>query len=65
MAFYKLEEDKILCGDNFVFAPDFILRIEEKDNYQYPYHNWYWFDNFKTALLFFAENYNNEINSQK
>lgn len=65
MAFYKLETDKILCGENFVFSPDFTLLAEEKDNYQYPYHNWYWFDNFKDALLFFSKNYDNEINSQK
>lgn len=54
MAFYKKEDNQILCGENFVFSPVVTLKAEDKDSYEYPQDGWYWFDTFDEALQFFA-----------
>ena len=64
MAFYKLEQDQLLCGQNFVYTPTIALKADEKNKYVYPIEGWYWFDTFKDALIYFANNYDNTINSQ-
>lgn len=54
MAFYKKEDNQILCGENFVFSPVVTLRSEDKDDYEYPQDGWYWCDSFDEALALFA-----------
>ena len=54
MGFYKKDTDSILVGENFVFSPSVTLKAEDKDSYEYPQDEWYWFDTFDKALQFFA-----------
>lgn len=54
MGFYKKIDDDVLKGENFVFSPVVTLKAEDKDSYTYPQDEWYWFDTFDEALVFFA-----------
>ena len=54
MAFYKLDNDDLLCGPNFVRAPSYSLFKEEKDTYDYPVDGWYWFKHEEDAREFFG-----------
>jgi hypothetical protein len=43
--FYKQDENGVwLYAPNFVYAPNFELLRENKDNYTYPIDGWVWFD---------------------
>lgn len=43
--FYKQNEDgDWMYAPNFVYAPNYTLLKEEKDNYNYPIDGWFWFD---------------------
>lgn len=59
MAFFKKELDNILKAEEGVFAPDFTLKIEEKDNYTYPQNGWYWFNSMDEAILFYSKEIEN------
>lgn len=52
--FYKKEVEDILYGVSEVMGPDFNLRRDEKDQYEYPVHGWYWFDSTEEAYAFFG-----------
>lgn len=54
MPFYKKDTDYIHTAPNFVIAPNYELRVENKDTYTYPVDGWYWFDTLDAALSFFA-----------
>ena len=43
--FYKWVGDELLFAPNAVYAPEYTLLREEKDQYQYPVDGWTWFDN--------------------
>ena len=53
--FYKRENvgDDLMYAPNFIDAPDYNLRAEDKDTYEYPTHGWYWFDSEEEAKEFF------------
>lgn len=51
--FYKNDEGMLLCGPNYVLAGSFSLYKEQKDEYIYPVHGWYWFDTEEQARTFF------------
>jgi hypothetical protein len=53
MSFFKLEDNQLLEGPNFVESPNFVLVKEEKDTYTYPVEGWYWFDTIEEAQAFF------------
>lgn len=53
MAFYKLENEQLLEAPNFVSAPTYELLVNKKDEYQYPFDGWYWFDTMDIAKQFF------------
>ena len=44
MPFFKKDNDKLLTAPNFVYAPDYTLKADEKDTYEYPVDGWYWFE---------------------
>lgn len=46
--FYS-EELKLRAG-RFVYGPDYTLLIEEKDQYTYPTHGWYYFTSVNQAM---------------
>lgn len=51
--FYK-NDGSLLHAPNFVDAPTYQLNRGEKDNYSYPIHGWYWFDDIESAANFFG-----------
>lgn len=53
MSFFKLKNNELLEGPNFVQGPNFVLVKEEKDTYTYPVEGWYWFDTIEEAQAFF------------
>lgn len=62
MPFYKKDEDNNLLIANIgVDAPDYQLKIEDKDTYQYPIHDWYYFDSDAEAYSFFGIDYQSNV----
>ena len=51
MSFYKREDEELLVAPNFVYAPGYTLKAEDKDTYTYPQDGWYWFDTLDDALV--------------
>lgn len=51
--FYKKDQDQLLFAPNFVYGGFFELFKENKDSYQYPVSDWYWFDSEEEARTFF------------
>jgi len=51
--FYKLEENNLLFGPNFVLNENYSLRRESYDTNTYPIDGWYWFDSEDEARIFF------------
>ena len=53
--FYRVDQDGIFHhAPNFVLAPDYELRKEQKDQYQLPISGWNWFDTETAARQAFA-----------
>jgi len=52
--FYKLEENELLYGPNFVLNEGYRLYKANKDNYTYPVDGWYWFADENEARIFFG-----------
>jgi len=54
--FYKLNNEELLYGPNFVLGPygAYELRKETKDAHTYPVDGWYWFDSEIEARTFFG-----------
>lgn len=50
--FYKYDLE-LFYAPTFVYAPNFILDVNEKDNYSYPTEGWYYFESREDALVFF------------
>ena len=50
MAFYKLQDKQLQIAPNYVIAPDYELKAEDKDTYTYPVNGWYWFDTDEDAI---------------
>ncbi len=48
--FYKRDGDELLFAPNAVYAPEFTLLREEKDQYQYPINGWIWAENSEEAI---------------
>lgn len=45
--FYKQnEEGEWMHAPNFVYALEYELTRDKKDDYNYPVDGWYWFDEF-------------------
>lgn len=51
MPFFKKDNDNLLTAPNFVYAPDYTLKADEKDSYEYPIDGWYWFETLDEAML--------------
>ncbi len=68
MPFYKQDPDNdqsLFIANLGVDAPDYALRIEEKDNYQYPFNDWYYFDADEDAYNYFGiQIYVPDLNTQ-
>lgn len=56
--FYALFGDEVSYAPNFVFAPEYALIKEDKDEYLlldiFPMDGWYWFDSDDEAYAFFG-----------
>lgn len=52
--FYKLENNELFFGPNFVINTSYHLIKEDKDSYNYPIDGWYWFDDENEARTFFG-----------
>lgn len=50
--FYKFN-DELFYAPNFVYAPEYTLKKEEKDTYTLPIDGWYWFNTTQEAKDFF------------
>lgn len=60
MAFYKLIDDVLHCGPNYIHAPGYSLISEQHETYTYPVDGWYWFgtaSEAQAALLPTANGY--------
>lgn len=53
--FYKLENDEILFGPNFVESPTYMLHRENYEVHDYPVDGWYWFGSRLDAYNFFGK----------
>ena len=51
--FYKYDEEDLLFASTSVTNKDYELHIEDKDNYTYPMHGWYYFNTLLEAKQFF------------
>jgi hypothetical protein len=51
--FYKLENDQLLYGPNFVLNSNYELRKETYQDHDYPIDGWYWFNSEQDARTFF------------
>lgn len=51
--FYKLDNGSLLFGD-MVTSVDYVLIVDEKDNYEYPVDGWYYFETEVEAKEFFG-----------
>jgi hypothetical protein len=47
--FYKKENDTILYAPNIVEGDGYVLVAQDKDQYEYPIHEWTWFDSQEEA----------------
>jgi hypothetical protein len=53
--FYKkFENDQIIYASNSVINKDYELHIENKDSYNLPIDEWYYFDSKESAYDFFG-----------
>ena len=52
--FYKLENNELFYGLNFVINASYHLIKEDKNSYDYPTDGWYWFDAEVEARSFFG-----------
>jgi hypothetical protein len=52
--FYKLDNEDLLHGPNYVLSGGYNLYAENKDDYTYPVGGWYWFDTEGAARVFFG-----------
>ena len=50
MSFYKRNGEELLTAPNAVYAPDYTLLAEEKDEHAYPVDGWYWYDTLTEAM---------------
>lgn len=50
--FYKIDNNEILMGPNFVEGISENIYREYKDTYAYPIDGWYWFDTIQEAYTF-------------
>lgn len=51
--FYKIENDELFYGPNFVYSKDYELTRETHEDLEYPVDGWYWFDSEEEAREFF------------
>jgi hypothetical protein len=52
--FYKLDNGTLLYAPNYVLNKDYELHIEYKNNYTYPFFDWYFFEREDDALIYFG-----------
>lgn len=46
----------MLRAGKFVHGPEFTLLRDSREEYLYPVHGWYWFDDATLAAAFFGVN---------
>jgi hypothetical protein len=51
--FYKKENEILLFGNNIIGTDIYLFEIN-KDKYEYPVDDWYWFDDEDSAYTFFG-----------
>lgn len=51
--FYKYLANNLIYAINSVHAPNYTLFKEEKNTYQFPIDDWYWFDTLQDACGFY------------
>lgn len=63
--FYKYLANNLVYAINSVHAPNYDLLREEKNTYQLPIDNWYWFDTLQDACNFYNLNINDYLPKPK
>jgi len=51
--FYKQQNGELLHAPNYVEGNGYVLVIQDKDVYEYPIDEWYWFDSLEAAEEFY------------
>jgi hypothetical protein len=54
LGFYKKDGTQILYAPNIVEGPNYMLTIEDKDNYSYPVDGWIYATSLDNAINIFA-----------
>ena len=52
--FYKNDNGFLLYGKYYVLSGSYNLYREQKEEYNYPYNGWYWFDSEELAIEYFG-----------
>lgn len=52
--FYKKDETQIVYAPNIVEGPNYMLTVEDKDNYSYPVDGWVYATSLDDAINIFA-----------
>lgn len=53
IGFYKKDNNTIIYGD-IVNGPDYVLQIQDKESYSYPYDGWIYAESLDDAIVMFA-----------
>lgn len=60
----KTEDNKLESAEQEVCAPDYTLRADERDSYEFPVQGWWWFDSEDEAALALGVLEENTLNTQ-
>ena len=52
--FYKKQNEQLLYGPNTIEGNGYVLLAQDKNAYEYPIDDWYWFESEEEAKLFFS-----------
>jgi hypothetical protein len=53
--FYKKQSDQLLYAPNIVEGNGYLLVAQDKDQYEYPIDQWFWFESEQDAISFFKD----------
>lgn len=48
--FYKKQDEQLLYGPNIIEGNGYVLLALDKDSYEYPVDEWFWFESEEEAI---------------
>jgi hypothetical protein len=52
--FYKKQNDELLYAPTIIESSNYVLLAQDKDSYEYPIDDWYWFESDEDAIEYFG-----------